>query len=126
MEPPKARQDLSTLRQKLKEKNIKYISSSVTLQVLGSGAPGAPKSLYMFSDHSRYLFNCGEGTQRLAIEHKMRLSKLEHIFITYPSWENLGGLPGLTLTLQDVGVPGVVLHGPDCLVSLYIKICKWK
>jgi hypothetical protein len=42
----------------------------------------------------------------------MKLSKLEHIFVTYPSWENIGGLPGVALTIQDVGVPEITLHGP--------------
>ncbi|XP_069692325.1 ribonuclease Z, mitochondrial isoform X2 [Periplaneta americana] len=87
-------------------------AGTVSLQVLGSGAKGAPRSLYVFTDQSRYLFNCGEGTQRLAHEHKMKLSKLEHIFITHPSWENIGGLPGVALTIQDVGVPEITLHGP--------------
>lgn len=65
----------------------------------------------------RYLFNCGEGTQRLAHEHKMKLSKLEHVFITHSSWKNFGGLPGMCLTLQDSGVSEVVLHGPPQVVS---------
>jgi ribonuclease BN (tRNA processing enzyme) len=72
---------------------------------------------------NRYLFNCGEGTQRLAHEHKMKLSKLEHIFVTYPSWENIGGLPGVALTIQDVGVPEITLHGPAgtvCYVSFLV------
>lgn len=64
----------------------------------------------------RYLFNCGEGTQRLAHEHKTKLARLEHIFITRTSWERTGGLPGLSLTLQDTGVPNLTLHGPDGLV----------
>lgn len=49
----------------------------------------------------------------MAHEHKMKLSKLEHIFVTYPSWENIGGLPGVALTIQDVGVPEITLHGPS-------------
>lgn len=65
----------------------------------------------------RYLFNCGEGTQRLAHEHKMKLAKLEHIFITKSSWNNIGGLPGTALTIQDVGVPEITLHGPKGIVS---------
>jgi len=84
---------------------------------LGSGAPGAPKALYVFTDQSRYLFNVGEGTQRLAHEHKMKLSKLEHIFITRPTWDNIGGLPGVSLTIQDVGVPEITIHGPEGTVS---------
>lgn len=65
----------------------------------------------------RYLFNCGEGTQRLAHEHKMKLARLEHIFITQPVWRNIGGLPGTALTIQDVGVPEITLHGPQGLVN---------
>lgn len=65
----------------------------------------------------RYLFNCGEGTQRLAHEHKMKLAKLEHIFVTQRTWRNIGGLPGTALTIQDVGVPQITLHGPKGLVS---------
>jgi ribonuclease Z len=71
----------------------------------------------LFLSIYRYLFNCGEGAQRLAHEHKMKLSKLEHIFLTYPTWENLGGLPGVALTIQDVGVPEITLHGPEGVVS---------
>ncbi|KAJ8979969.1 hypothetical protein NQ317_013717 [Molorchus minor] len=74
----------------------------------------------MFSDQSRYLFNCGEGTQRLAHEHKMKLAKLEHIFITQPVWKNIGGLPGTALTIQDVGVPEITLHGPPGLEEIFV------
>ncbi|GLV41872.1 Ribonuclease Z [Carabus blaptoides fortunei] len=112
-------------RLKIKEKFQKYVPGKVTLQVLGTGAEGAPKSLYMFTDQSRYLFNCGEGTQRLAHEHKMKLSKLEHIFITQPVWDNIGGLPGVSLTIQDVGVPQITLHGPDGLDELFIATRKF-
>nr|XP_008197361.1 PREDICTED: ribonuclease Z, mitochondrial isoform X2 [Tribolium castaneum] len=107
-------------RRKIKEKFSKYSPGRVTLQVLGTGAEGAPRSLYVFSDQSRYLFNCGEGTQRLAHEHKMKLAKLEHIFITRPTWANIGGLPGAALTIQDVGVPEITLHGPQGLEEIFI------
>lgn len=113
--------DAQKQRKKIKEKFSKYVPGRVTLQVLGSGAEGAPRSLYVFSDQSRYLFNCGEGTQRLAHEHKMKLAKLEHIFITQPVWKNMGGLPGTALTIQDVGVPQITLHGPKGLVSYVFK-----
>ncbi|XP_050542925.1 ribonuclease Z, mitochondrial [Daktulosphaira vitifoliae] len=98
----------------------KFPPGIVKFQVLGSGADGAPRCLYLFTDHSRYLFNCGEGTQRLAHEHKMKLSKLEHVFITHSDWKNIGGLPGLALTLQDVGVPKIELHGPKGLEELFV------
>lgn len=103
---------LKQQRQKLREKGKKYVPGTVSIKVLGSGAKGTSRSLYIFTDQSRYLFNCGEGTQRLAHEHKTKLSKLEHIFITHLSWDNIGGLPGVALTIQDVGVPEITLHGP--------------
>ncbi|XP_065164662.1 ribonuclease Z, mitochondrial isoform X3 [Atheta coriaria] len=111
--------DAQRQRQKIKERNNKYAPAKVTLQVLGTGAEGAPRSLYIFSDQSRYLFNCGEGTQRLAHEHKAKLAKLEHVFITQASWKNMGGLPGTALTIQDVGVPEITLHGPTGLEELF-------
>ncbi|XP_061377114.1 ribonuclease Z, mitochondrial isoform X5 [Danaus plexippus] len=106
-------------RQVISKKFEKYAPSTVYLQVLGSGARGAPNSLYLFTDQKRYMFNCGECTQRLAHEHKVRLSRLDHIFITNKTWKNIGGLPGLSLTLQDVGVPNITLHGPEGLDELY-------
>ncbi|XP_049868764.1 ribonuclease Z, mitochondrial isoform X2 [Pectinophora gossypiella] len=106
-------------RQHIAKKSEKYGPSCVYLQVLGSGARGAPNTLYLFTDQKRYLFNCGECTQRLAHEHKVKLSRLDHIFITSKTWKNIGGLPGLSLTLQDVGVPSITLHGPEGLDELY-------
>ncbi|KAK5641003.1 hypothetical protein RI129_009550 [Pyrocoelia pectoralis] len=117
---PKHIPDAQKQRKLIKEKCSKLIPGRITLQVLGTGAVGAPRSLYVFSDQSRYLFNCGEGTQRLAHEHKMKLSKLEHIFITQSTWSNIGGLPGTALTIQDVGVPQIVLHGPEGLDEIFL------
>nr|AGC92712.2 Ribonuclease Z-like protein [Heliconius erato] len=110
--------DSQRQRQLIAKKSEKFGASTVYLQVLGSGARGAPNTLYLFTDQKRYLFNCGEGTQRLAHEHKVKLSKLEQIFITNKTWNNIGGLPGLSLTLQDVGVPNITLHGPEGLKRL--------
>ena len=45
--------ELQKQRQKLKEKAQKYVPGTVSLQVLGSGAKGAPRSLYMFTDQFR-------------------------------------------------------------------------
>lgn len=53
---PKHIADAQKQRRKIKEKLSRYVPGKVTLQVLGSGAKGAPTSLYMFSDQSRYNF----------------------------------------------------------------------
>ncbi|KAJ2939219.1 hypothetical protein O0L34_g8533 [Tuta absoluta] len=112
-------------RQQIAKKSEKYGPSCVYLQVLGSGARGVPNTLYMFTDQKRYLFNCGEQTQRLAHEHKVKLSRLDHIFVTSKTWKNIGGLPGLSLTLQDVGVPSITLHGPEGLDDLYTATSRF-
>lgn len=42
-----------------------------------------------------FMVNVGEGTQRLGMEHKVRLTRLfEHIFLTALTPECFGGLPG--------------------------------
>lgn len=88
------------------------------LQVIGNGTRAEGRSVLLVTDHTHYLFNCGEGTQRLSTEHRTKISKIEHIFVTKPSWNNLGGIPGLALTIQDTGVPKLTLHGPDGLIDL--------
>ncbi|OCT62738.1 hypothetical protein XELAEV_18043829mg, partial [Xenopus laevis] len=62
-----------------------------------------------------YLFNCGEGTQRLMQEHKLKIARLDNIFLTRMDWANVGGLSGLILTLRDTGLPKCVLSGPPQL-----------
>lgn len=68
---PRYEREPNVLRKKL----ASVVPGTVNLQVLGSGANGAPAAVYLFTDQARYLFNCGEGTQRLAHEHKTRLSR---------------------------------------------------
>lgn len=102
----------------LRKKLSSVVPGSVNLQVLGAGTNGSPRAVYLFTDQSRYLFNCGEGTQRLAHEHKTRLSRLEQIFVTRNTWASVGGLPGLLLTIQDAGVRNLGLHGPPHLNTM--------
>ncbi|XP_015588985.1 ribonuclease Z, mitochondrial [Cephus cinctus] len=112
-------------RQKIKERNFKVIPGIVQLQILGSGARGSARCLYVSSDHTKYLFNCGEGTQRLAFEHRRKLTRVEHVFVTTPTWNNMGGLPGVALTVQDNGVSEFKLHGPEGSIDLFNAIKKF-
>ncbi len=74
--------------------------------------------------------------QRMCMEHKARLAKLEHIFLTQLDSSTVGGLPGiiqrhlplvlfhilphaysyyaigLILTVSDTGKEQLALHGP--------------
>lgn len=44
---------------------------------------------------------------------------MEHIFLTRKTWNRSGGLPGLCLTLQEIGVPALKLHGPSGLEDIF-------
>ncbi|KAJ2767351.1 hypothetical protein IWQ57_003985, partial [Coemansia nantahalensis] len=68
-------------------------------------------SLLVHFAQGRYLFNCGEGTQRLCFENTLRISKLTAVFLTRVDWENMGGLPGMLLTLADSGARNMTVCG---------------
>uniref|UniRef100_A0A8C6UBN8 Zinc phosphodiesterase ELAC protein 2 n=1 Tax=Neogobius melanostomus TaxID=47308 RepID=A0A8C6UBN8_9GOBI len=116
----KAKQKEPLRRTKTKETWLKrgdvHGPSTVYVQVLGAGSRDNSASLYVFSEYNRYLFNCGEGTQRLMQEHKLKAARLDNILLTRLSWENVGGLSGMILTLKETGVPECVLSGPPQLV----------
>lgn len=120
-----SQKQVQKLLQKAKrEKRLKILDKNnvpgqVYLQILGSGTKGAPSSLYVSTNASKYLFNCGEGSQRLANEHHLKIGQLDHIFFTMPTWKNMGGLPGIALTIQDSGVTNINLHGPRGIAELF-------
>ncbi|XP_064172366.1 zinc phosphodiesterase ELAC protein 2 [Anguilla rostrata] len=112
--PPK--EMLRHVKTREQRKNVDlHGPSTVYVQVIGAGSRGNGASLYVFSEYNRYLFNCGEGTQRLMQEHKVKAARLDNIFLTRMSWENVGGLSGMILTLKDTGVPECLLSGPPQL-----------
>uniref|UniRef100_A0AAX7UXF1 Zinc phosphodiesterase ELAC protein 2 n=1 Tax=Astatotilapia calliptera TaxID=8154 RepID=A0AAX7UXF1_ASTCA len=123
----KAKQKEPLRRVKTKENRSKrgdvHGPSTVYLQVVGAGSRDNAASVYVFSEFNRYLFNCGEGTQRLMQEHKLKAARLDNIFLTRLSWENVGGLSGMILTLKDTGVPECVLSGPPQLEN-YLNAIK--
>lgn len=75
----------------------------VFVQVLGADTGDSTPTLLVFFDSKRYLFNCGEGTQRFCTEHRVRLARVDNIFLTRLSWENTGGLPGASNSLVQCG-----------------------
>ncbi|KAF9159871.1 Zinc phosphodiesterase ELAC protein 2 [Actinomortierella ambigua] len=88
------------------------------LQVLSNGTADCSPSVILHFDSQRYMINCGEGTQRLCMESKLRFSKLKTIFFTRTHWDCAGGVPGMLLTLSDVGVRNIKLIGGENLTHL--------
>ena len=96
----------------------------IHVQVLASGTWDAPPGLLLTCERTNslgYLINCGEGTHKFCVEHKMRLvGKLQRILLTRLDWDAAGGLPDVLLTMGDhVDHKGsVALHGPAPLSTL--------
>ncbi|XP_019055810.1 PREDICTED: zinc phosphodiesterase ELAC protein 2-like isoform X2 [Nelumbo nucifera] len=77
-------------------------------------------SVLLFFDKQRFIFNAGEGLQRFCTEHKIKLSKIDHMFLSRVCSETAGGLPGLLLTLAGMGEEGMSVNmwGPSDLKYL--------
>ena len=92
------------------------------VQILGTGMDTGDTSpcVLLFFDQRRFIFNAGEGLQRFCIEHRVKLSKINHVFLTRVSSETAGGLPGLLLTLAGIGEAGMAVNiwGPSDLQYL--------
>ncbi|KAJ3102173.1 Zinc phosphodiesterase ELAC protein 2 [Phlyctochytrium planicorne] len=86
------------------------------IQILGAATHDSRPSVIVHFDSQRYLFNCGEGTQRLCNDQRIRLAKLKTMFISRLSWDNIGGLPGMLLTLADAGTKQLRICGPSGIV----------
>ncbi|NXH09446.1 RNZ2 protein, partial [Bucco capensis] len=97
--------------------------NTVYIQVVAAGSRDAGASVYVFSEFNRYLFNCGEGTQRAMQEHKLKISHLDSIFLSRVAWANVGGLPGMILTLKAMGLQRCLFLGPPKLQN-YLKAIR--
>jgi len=121
---PKEEAHLGNIRKMRMEKRTKRFlvqPSTVYWQVVGSGTYGGPTSLLLNTDHRKYLFNCGEGTQRVTSQLSIgkALAQLEHVFITSKTWKHLGGLTGVCLSGRAAGAPDITIHGPPGCMDLY-------
>ena len=86
------------------------------LQVLSAGSSDLPPALLLFCEREapcNYLINCPEGMQKFSTEHRLRVpAKLKRVLMTRMTWEQMGGLPGMLLTMDGVGQGGTLqVHG---------------
>ncbi|XP_043704195.1 tRNase Z TRZ3, mitochondrial isoform X2 [Telopea speciosissima] len=101
----------------LKVRKLNPINTVSYIQILGTGmdTQDTSSSVLLFFDKQRFIFNAGEGLQRFCTEHKIKLSKVDHIFLSRVCSETAGGLPGLLLTLAGMGEEGMSVNvwGPS-------------
>ncbi|GLT77184.1 hypothetical protein SLA2020_487940 [Shorea laevis] len=106
----------------LKSRTLNPTNTIAYVQILGTGmdTQDTSPSVLLFFDKQRFIFNAGEGLQRFCTEHKIKLSKIDHIFLSRVCSETAGGLPGLLLTLAGMGEEGMSVNvwGPSDLTYL--------
>ncbi|PIA64794.1 hypothetical protein AQUCO_00100337v1, partial [Aquilegia coerulea] len=106
----------------LKTRKLNPVNTISYVQILGTGmdTQDTSPSVLLFFDKQRFIFNAGEGLQRYCTEHKIKLSKIDHIFLSRVCSETAGGLPGLLLTLAGMGDAGMSVNiwGPSDLKFL--------
>lgn len=90
------------------------------LHILGCGSATPttihnPSSQVLSYREKLFMVDCGEGTQLQMRHNKLRLSKLNHIFISHLHGDHCFGLIGLISTLGLLGRTGdIVIHSiPD-------------
>ncbi|CAF3759123.1 unnamed protein product [Rotaria socialis] len=103
------------------------LTSRINLQVISNGYAGTCKSVIINNDQTNYLFNCGEGTQRTLQEKntawEIKFSKTKHLFVTRKSWDTMGGLLGVCISLKDAYLNEITFHAPCDVISL---LKHWK
>jgi len=70
------------------------VMGKVYMQIIGTATGDTSPGLLLFFENKRYLFNFGEGMQRFCMEHKVRLSRVNDIFVSRITTDSVGGLPG--------------------------------
>lgn len=88
------------------------------VEVLGCGPPDCSSSVQICFENGRYLFECGDGTQRLCTEYSIKLGRLRSICLTSLAAPSIGGLFGLLLTIADAGKQELTITAPTGIRNL--------
>ena len=87
-------------------------TKAMDITLLSVATVGGLPAVVVSTDARRFIIDVGEGTQRLCIEHKVRLVKVDAVLLTRLSPQTNSGLPGLCLTAIDSGRTHLDLVGP--------------
>lgn len=91
---------------------LKYQSMALHIQLLSVDAIDSRPCIAVSCQNQRFLFDVGEGTQRLCVEHRVRLGRISAVMITSQDHSRYLGLPGFCLTAADSGNTGFRVVGP--------------
>lgn len=96
------------------------------LKILGSNSAAPAHNRHQSSQllnlqNQFYLIDCGEGTQNQLRKFKVRISKINHIFISHLHGDHYLGLLGLILTMHLQGrVNDLHIFGPAGLTEIIV------
>ena len=106
---------------------------SLKLTILGchSATPRTfahPSSQFLEINNRFFLIDCGEGTQTLLRKHKIKFSKIKHIFISHLHGDHYFGLIGLISTFgllnRQTELHIFAPKGIEKIITLQLKLSK--
>ncbi len=106
---------------------------SLKLTILGchSATPRTfahPSSQFLEINNRFFLIDCGEGTQTLLRKHKIKFSKIKHIFISHLHGDHYFGLIGLISTFgllnRQTEIHIFAPKGIEKIITLQLKLSK--
>ncbi|WP_297763577.1 ribonuclease Z [uncultured Muriicola sp.] len=72
-----------------------------------------------------FLIDCGEGTQVQLRKHKIKFSRINHIFISHLHGDHFFGLPGLVATFQLLGREKELhIYGPSGIKEVVLMLLR--
>ncbi|XP_060580686.1 zinc phosphodiesterase ELAC protein 2-like [Ruditapes philippinarum] len=103
-----------------KKLTVVPVSDTAQVFVLSTGSYGTGRSVLLKTNYDRYLFNCGEGTQKVITDVVSKVGPVDNIFFTYNTWNNIGGLMGFLMSnsAEIDHVDTIRLHGPPNIDKL--------
>ncbi|WP_047415051.1 ribonuclease Z [Cellulophaga sp. Hel_I_12] len=84
-----------------------------------------PTSQVLEIKNHMFLIDCGEGTQVQLRKHKIRFSRINHIFISHLHGDHFFGLPGLISTFRLLGREAEMhIYGPKGIEEAILLLLK--
>lgn len=84
-----------------------------------------PTSQLLEIKNHMFLIDCGEGTQVQLRKHKVKFSRINHIFISHLHGDHFFGLPGLVSTFRLLGRDKELhVHGPKGIKEAIVLLLK--
>ncbi|GAA5914929.1 hypothetical protein JCM6882_008111 [Rhodosporidiobolus microsporus] len=91
--------------------DVAPMNTGYSVSVLTTHSDDSQPSLLVAFDNQRYLFNAPEATSRIALQNKVGLRKVGHLFLG--DLEQSAGLPGFILSSVEAGNDKIQVFGPE-------------